>query len=61
MIKMNCMLMPANFKKKIFNFFSKCNHNSERITEAYDRIEKLEYRIVELENKIQNLERNINK
>ena len=38
------MLITANFKKKIFSFFSKCNHNSERITEAYDRIERLEYR-----------------
>jgi hypothetical protein len=49
------MLITANFKKKIFSFFSKCNHNSERITEAYDRIERLEYRVVELENQIKEL------
>lgn len=55
MIKINCMLITANFKKKIFSFFSKCNHNSERITEAYDRIERLEYRVVELENQIKEL------
>ena len=49
------MLINDNFKKKIFRLFAKCNHDSKRITEAYDRIERLEYRIVELENKIKEL------
>lgn len=34
--------------------------NHFRITEAYNKIEQLEYRIVELENQIKNLMLNLN-
>lgn len=32
----------------------------ERLNEAYDKIEKLEYRVVELENKIKDLKKPLN-
>lgn len=45
----------TEFYKSAFKHSLRFQNYEKRITEAYDRIERLEYRIVELENQIKTL------